>query len=120
MANGSAAARFAKAVQHKLDGEYDEAETLFQSILAEEPNNADAYHELGLVYSFRVHDDTIPTLEKAVRLAPTQTKYMISLGKSYAMYGEDDKAKGVFNYVLKVEPNNKDAKQQLDYLSSFG
>lgn len=119
MAEGSAAERFAKAVQHKLNGEYDEAESLLQSVLAEQPTNADAMHELGLVYSFRVHDDTIPTLEKAVRLAPTQTKYMMSLGKSYAMYGEDDKAKGVFNYVLKVEPTNQDAKQQLEYLASF-
>lgn len=116
MADGSAAERFAKAVQHKLNGEYDEAEALFKSVIAEQPTNADALHELGLVYGFRVHDDTIPTLERAVRLAPTTTKYMISLGKTYAMYGEDDKARGVFNYVLGVEPGNDDAKKQLQFL----
>ncbi len=116
MAEGSAAERFARGVQHKINGEYDEAEVLLKSVIAEQPTNAEAYHELGLVYSFRVHDDTISTLEQAVRLSPNTIAYLISLGKTYAMYGEDDKAKKAFQYVLTLDPFNDVAAAQLDFL----
>ncbi|MDX1932671.1 MAG: tetratricopeptide repeat protein [Capsulimonadales bacterium] len=117
MAEGSAAERFAKGVQHKLNGEYDEAERLFRSVIDEQPQNADAYHELGLVYGFRVHDDTIVTLEKAVRLSPNNIAFIISLGKTYAMFGEDDKAKKAFQHVLTLDPFNDEAIKQLDFLA---
>ena len=74
MAEGSAADRFARGIQHKINGEYDEAERLFKSVIEEQPNNADAYHELGLVYSFRVHDDTIATLRKRFGFRPTPSR----------------------------------------------
>ena len=115
MAEGSAEERFARAVQYKINGEYDEAEALFQSVLAEQPNNADAYHELGLTYSFRVHDDTIPTLERAVRLQPDSIRYLMTLGKTYAMYGEDEKAKATFSRVLELDPFNDEALTNLSY-----
>ena len=115
MAEGSAEERFAKGVQHKINGEYDEAETLFKSVLAEQPNNADVYHELGLTFSFRVHDDTLPTLEQAVRLQPNTIRYLISLGKTYAMYGEDEKAKATFGRVLELDPFNDEAINNLSY-----
>jgi protein O-GlcNAc transferase len=115
MAEGSAEERFARAVQFKINGEYDEAENLFKSVLAEQPNNADAYHELGLTYGFRVHDDTIPTLEQAVRLQPNSIRFLMSLGLTYAMYGEDEKAKATFSRVLELDPFNDEAIKNLGY-----
>lgn len=114
-----AAARFHKAVQHKIEGEYSEAEALFKSVIAEQPTNADAYHELGLVYSFLVSDDCLKTLEYACRLAPSNARYILSYGKALAMFGEFDRAKQMFEWVLKADPFNDDAQTQLDYLSAF-
>ena len=111
--------RFQKAVQHRINGEYDAAVPLFKSVIAEQPNNADAYHELGLVFSFQVTDDCLPTLEYACKLAPHNTLYIISYGKALAMFGEFDRAKQMFEWVLKADPFNDDAKQQLDFLSVF-
>ena len=117
MAEGSAAERFARAMQHKINGEYDAAETLFQSVLQEQPNNADAYHELGLTYSYRVFmDESIDALEKAVALSPTSVRYLVDLGKTHAMYGDYDKAKPVFEQVLQIDPFNDDAITNLQYM----
>lgn len=111
--------RFQKAVQHRINGEYDAAVPLFKSVIAEQPNNADAYHELGLVFSFQVTDDCLPTLEYACKLAPHNLNYIISYGKALAMFGEFDRAKQMFEWVIKADPFNDDALQQLDFLSAF-
>ena len=117
MAEGSAAERFAKALQHKMNGEYDEAEALLKSVIAEQPTNSDAHHELGLVYSYRVYmDESIDSLEKAVSLSPSSTRYLIDLGKTHAMYGDYDKAKPVFEKVLELDPFNDDALVQIRFL----
>jgi tetratricopeptide (TPR) repeat protein len=117
MAEGSASERFAKAMQHKINGEYDEAEALFKSVLAEQPNNADAYHELGLTYSYRVFmDESIEALERAVSLVPTSIRYLMDLGKTHAMYGDYDKAKPVFQKVLEIDPFNDEAQDQLKFI----
>ncbi len=117
MAEGSAAERFAKAMQHKMNGEYDQAEALFKSVLAEQPNNADVYHELGLTYSYRVFiDESIEALERAVRLMPTSTVFLNDLGKTHTMYGDYDKAKPVFERVLELDPFNEEAEKNLQFL----
>lgn len=117
MADGSAAERFARAMQHKMNGEYDEAEALFKSVIEEQPSNADAFHELGLTFSYRVFiDESILALERAVQLVPNSTKYLIDLGKTHAMYGDYDKAKPVFQKVLEIDPFNDEALKNLQYL----
>jgi tetratricopeptide (TPR) repeat protein len=111
------AARFERALQHKINGEYDEAEALFKAVLQEQPDNADAHHELGLTYSFRVYiDESIEELEAAVRLSPNSIPYLMSLGKTHTMYGDYDKAKPIFQRVLQMDPFNDDAQMQLDFI----
>lgn len=114
---GSVAERFDKGVQHRLNGEYDQAEAMFKSVILEQPNNADAHHELGLVYSFRaLMDESLQHLLRAVQLVPSSTLYMNDLGKTFAMFGEDAKAKMAFDHVLKLDPFNEEATKQLSYL----
>ena len=114
---GSVAERLEKAVQLRISGDYDQAEAIFKSVIVEQPGNADAHHELGLVYSFRAAmDESLQHLLRAVQLVPTSTLYMNDLGKTFAMFGEDDKAKMAFNHVLKLDPFNEEATKQLDYL----
>lgn len=111
--------RFQKAVQHRINGEYDDAVPLFKSVIAEQPNNAEAYHELGLVFSFLVTDDCLPTLAYACKLAPHNLIFIMSYGKALAMFGEFDRAKQMFHMVLKADPFNDDAQTQLDFLKDF-
>jgi Cytochrome c biogenesis factor len=117
MAEGDAAQRFQRAIEHRLSGEYDPAIALLQSILAEQPNNAEVYHELGLIHSFRAYmDESLQALEQAVRLDSSNTNYILSLGKTYAMFGEDEKARRAFQYVLQQDPFNDEAQKQLSFL----
>jgi tetratricopeptide (TPR) repeat protein len=110
-------ARFAKALEHKINGEYDEAESLFKAVLADQPGNADAYHELGLTYSYRVFmDESIECLEKAVAMQPSSTQFLMSLAKTHTMYGDFDKARPLFEKVIEMDPFNVEAAEQLQYL----
>ena|SRR5438105_15302340 len=112
----NAAARFEKAIQHRLVGEYDQALELLRPMLTEQPNNAELYHEIGLIHSFKVDiDESVYYLEAAVRLAPTNVVYMLDAGKTHAMFGNDDKAKAIFEYVLKIDPFNDEAQKNLAY-----
>ena len=111
-------ARFAKALEHKINGEYDEAESLFKAVLADEPGNADAYHELGLTYSYRVFmDESIECLEKAVAMQPESTPFLMSLAKTHTMYGDFDRARPLFEKVIEMDPFNVEAAEQLQYLT---
>jgi len=110
-------ARFEEAVKLKRGGQYDEAESLLQSVIAEQPMNADAYHELGELYSITVDDKTFQFLETAVRIVPTSVRYLLTLAKTYAMFGEDDKAKMAFQYILRLDPYNDEATKNLAYYS---
>ena len=114
------ATRFHEAVEHKINGRYDEAEALFKSVLSEQPNNADAHHELGLVYSFKVFmDESIQELEQAVTLQPESVTYLNSLAKTHTMFGDFDKAKPLFQRVLQIDPFNEEANKNLEYLNLF-
>lgn len=109
--------RFNKAMQHKLNGEYDEAEDLFHAVLAEQPGNAEAHFELGITYSMRVKiDESIESLDTAVRLAPNSIPYLVNFGKVLTMFGEYDRAKPLFQKVLQLDPFNQDAADQLDFI----
>ena len=109
-------AQFEKAIQHKLVGEYDAAIAVLRPLLQAQPNNAEVYHELGLIHSFKVDmDESLYYLEMAVRLAPQSIAYMLDAGKTHAMFGNDDKAKAIFEYILKLEPGNDEAKKNLAY-----
>ncbi len=111
------AARFEKAVQHRIAGEYDEAVELLQPLLEEAPDHADAHHELGLIYSFRVlMDESIFELERAVELSPKSVKYLLDLGKTHTMYGDYDKAIPVFERVLEMDPTNDEATKNLNFI----
>ena len=112
--------RFNAAVQFRINGDYDAAIPILHQILAENPNHANAHHELGLIHTFRVDiDESVEHLEAAVRLVPSELKFLIDLGKAHTMYGDFDKAKPVFAAALNLDPFNEEARKQLDYLNQF-
>lgn len=108
---------FAAGVQARINGRYDEAEACFKSVLRVEPSNADAHHELGLVYSYLVHDDCISELEAAVRLQPESVPYLVTLAKTKTMFGEYGEAKDLFQRVLLIDPFNEEANKNLEFLN---
>ena len=111
------AARLEQAVRHKVEGQYDEAVTLLQQLVADAPDLADAHHELGLVYVFTgLFDESTAELERAVELAPDSIKFLIDLAKTHTMFGDYEKAIPVFERVLELDPGNEEANKNLQFI----
>lgn len=54
----------------------------------------------------------------AAKLAPTDARIHFSLGLAYARIGEIDNAINTLNYVLKIKPDYKEAKEALEIISN--
>lgn len=89
-------------------------QTIKDSVL---PEAANAYYERGLNnYEKRKFADSIPDFEKCYQLDPTNDKAMYYLGRAYQRTDEKEKAKKLFDELIKKFPNNKTARDaQLHY-----
>lgn len=119
MANetGDIEARLERAIQHKIQGEYDEAVALLSGILSELPNHARTHHQLGLVYGFTgLFDESVAEIEAAARLEPDSIIILNDLGKTHTMLGDYEKAIPVFEHVLERDPLNEEAIKNLKFL----
>jgi len=96
---------FAKA--HEREGNYLKAETALREILAQNPNQANAKHRLGvtLVRSGK-SDEGISYLEEAVQAMPHNLEARNDLGYSYMMRGDLDAAESLFREALEISPNH--------------
>lgn len=114
---GDIEARLERAIQHKIQGEYDDAVTLLSGVLAESPNHARTHHQLGLVYGFTgLFDESVEEMETAARLDPDSILILNDLGKTHTMLGDYEKAIPVFERVLERDPLNEEAIKNLKFL----
>jgi len=86
------------------------------------PQNAAAYHALGL-WQVRAHQAqaALVSLKKAVQLLPTDARFSYVLAVALAGNGERDEAIRVFEATLKNRPNDASALGALaSYLGQAG
>ena len=85
-----------------------------QRWLTQNPKSADAYTQVG--WLMRTQGD-LPTaqknLEKALALEPHNTDALIETGKLYQDFQLNDRAKGLYQRVLLIDPFNKEAQAML-------
>ena len=76
--------------------------------VALDPNLADAYSRLGLVYRFAGKpEEAIPVIKKAIRLNPMAPGwYFYNLGTAYAFAGQCEEAIAACEKALKRETDN--------------
>jgi superkiller protein 3 len=117
----------------RYNGNYEEAEKLYQQILEQDPNNAAAHHGLGLVYYLHGGDfeKSLAEFKKAVELEPENITYRLDWAKALTTVAplEEDpekmmellrEAKAEFEKVLELDPENQEAIKQLTYLAEWG
>lgn len=108
----------------RINGEYEQAITLLQRVVADEPNFAEAHMELGLSYCFSgLFDESIHALELATGLEPHNPEIRLNLGKMYTMIGMYEEGAVAFRVVLTLAPTGDkcydEAEKQLAYFQQL-
>jgi len=92
---------------HEIEaGNSEKALQIFSELLAVEPNNAEAYNQIGYFYAYRgEYDKAIENIKKYQFMAPDQANPYDSLGEIQAYSGHYDEAIANLNHALKLKPD---------------
>ena len=97
---------FLNAVQMHRKGKLNEAKRVYEKILADDPNHAEALHLLGLVqHQQGEHVEAIAKIERALELKPDAVLFRKNLASVYRSSGDLEKAKRLCREVLLLEPD---------------
>jgi tetratricopeptide (TPR) repeat protein len=95
------------AFQLHQAGDLQQAQRLYQEILAEQPNCAPAWHFLGLIaHQARQYDEAIHHIRSSVELMPNYVEAHRNLGIVFHDAGQYADATRSFHRVLELQPNN--------------
>jgi Tfp pilus assembly protein PilF len=109
--------RLSRGVELKREGKYPEAEAEIRALLADEPDNPEAHHELGLILTFTGDfDGSIEELRRAVELDGRFHQARIDLALVHMMLGMNDEARVELDSVLAEDPDNALARRHRQYL----
>lgn len=110
----------AQAINLKIEGNYDAAAPLLIEVLASEENHVEARRQLGLIYGFQgLFDESIEELAKAAQLDESRSDVLCDLAMTQAMLGMYEEAKANFEQVLRMDPGNKTANEQMVYFKDL-
>jgi protein O-GlcNAc transferase len=85
-------------------GNWKQAEQLYRSALKLDPQNADAYHLLGvLAHQVGDSDAALVNLTQAIQLSPHQPVYLNSLGEAYRATGQLKEAVSCYTQALSYD-----------------
>ncbi|MFQ5429040.1 MAG: tetratricopeptide repeat protein [Phycisphaerae bacterium] len=85
--------------------QYHDIETMWNDVLATNPNNPRAYFGLGRAQAQKGRlDEAIESLTRAIRLSPRFAEAHFNLGTVYYDQGEIDKAIEQYREALRIEP----------------
>ena len=96
------------------DGDYQGAIAYFQQLLTVQPENPEAYYQLGLAHlKLNQHTEAIESLRTAARSVPKRMEVQLALGEAYMAAGHDRFA---LNSFLKILRNS----QREDWIQKIG
>lgn len=100
---------------------FEAAESAFKSAAKTDPGYSRAYHGLATVMRAAKRDpEAMQYYQKAIDLDSRDVQSMGNLGLLYMKMGNFDLARGMFEKILEINPNDIKAKEMLDQLSSQG
>jgi tetratricopeptide (TPR) repeat protein len=96
-----------QALQLHQAGRVAEAQQIYEQVLAEEPDNADALHLLGLLLSQKgQHEIGLESIDKAIALNPKAAGFFVSRGSVLAALGRGDESECACRRAGELVPNN--------------
>ena len=108
---------FQQACQAQQAGNMQEAETLYKSILEQEPGHESSLYHLGIIkYSTGLFADAAGLFEKALAANPGNANYYFSLALASWKLGRKDEAVRYYKQTLAMAPDNVAAWNNLGHL----
>ncbi|MCC7233314.1 MAG: tetratricopeptide repeat protein [Bacteroidia bacterium] len=107
---------FLKGFVYKETGDTAKAISSFETVIALDPSNYDAYIQLGNIHAARMNDLALQYYNSALRLVPSSTEALYDRGLYYQKRGMLDKAINDYRDILRLEPRYEDAHYNLGYI----
>lgn len=86
----------------------------YQKIIETNPNDAEAYYNIGIVYyGEKKYDESKAQFQKAIEIYPDFSEAYYSLGVVYYAEANYDKAIETFSKAVQIDPRNYGAIYQL-------
>lgn len=106
-----------EALYLQQEDNLDEAQKLFEQILSQAPNNADALHGMGLLCAQRRDfKGAVHWLQQAVASAPHIPGFHNNLGNAYKALNKAGDAKRHYNEALRLKKPYPEARNNLGHL----
>ena len=109
-------AYFIKGFVYKETGDTVRAMSSFQTCVEQEPDNYDAYMQLGILYGAKKNKLAPQYYANALRLKPKSIETLYDRGLFYQDNNELNKAIEDYTAILQIDPNYKDAHYNLGYI----
>jgi tetratricopeptide (TPR) repeat protein len=111
---------FEKAEQYRVNGEYDEAQALYEQILQSAPEFAQAWWGLAhVLMNIGEFDASLEYFRKACDLEPENQRFVYDYAMMLTMLSMFDEAKELFARCVSLDPDSRvaiEARKQLNYL----
>jgi tetratricopeptide (TPR) repeat protein/glycosyltransferase involved in cell wall biosynthesis len=99
-----------QGIQHHERGELEKAEALYQQVLQQQPNNADALHLLGAIaYQRREYQKAERLVKQAIELNDTIPRFYNTLGNIYREQRQFDRSIELFQKAIDLHSNYAEA-----------
>lgn len=104
----------ALAGKNYQDGRPQEAEDICRRVIEVDPENAEAWHLLGLAtVQLKRNQEGIDAVARAVSISPDSATYYNSLGACYSRLGQLAKAEACFRQAVSLDPSRATAVENL-------
>ncbi|MEP7038783.1 MAG: tetratricopeptide repeat protein [Acidobacteriota bacterium] len=108
-------AKLMLATAQQMAGEYANAETTLRELLKESPQNPVALNNLGyfLIERDEKLNEAVNLIQQAVKLNPTNSSYLDSLGWAYFKLGKFDEAEKYLKDALRLDASSSTINEHL-------
>ncbi len=107
---------FVRGFEHDEKGEYDQAIQAWREAIRLKPDDAEAWHNLGVTYrNLQQHDQALQAYREAIRLKPDLAEAWNNLGNTYGKLQQNDQAIRALREAIRLQPDYALAWNNLGY-----
>src|SRR5262249_12275679 len=98
------------AMQHHVAGRLADAEPIYRQIIAEHPDQPDAYHRLGLLAAQAGDaEQAVALIDRAIQIKPNEWRYHCGRGEVLLAVERHADAIAAFEHALRIDGNAPEA-----------